>query len=254
MELHAHSHTDRKKWTHYFWEFLMLFLAVFCGFLAEYQLEHVIEHNRAKEYAASMANDLAADTSELKGYKRYMNYAANNVDTLLHLLSGTDPKDIPTGKLYYYGLCGGAPRSFVPKDATMQQMKGSGSLRYFTNKSINEKVARYDQLSRLMRTNDEHDITIYSEVRKIRAQIFIFRYNNAANDIFQGYWQTLDRSMVDSFTLTNPPVLTYDKILFNQYAELVRSRFLRRKLVAADTLLQHASVLLGELKKEYHLK
>ena len=33
MEVHAHTHTARKKWTHYFWEFLMLFLAVFCGFL-----------------------------------------------------------------------------------------------------------------------------------------------------------------------------------------------------------------------------
>ena len=32
MEVHAHTHTARKKWTHYFWEFLMLFLAVFCGF------------------------------------------------------------------------------------------------------------------------------------------------------------------------------------------------------------------------------
>ena len=36
MEVHQHTHTPRKKWTHYFWEFLMLFLAVFCGFLAEY--------------------------------------------------------------------------------------------------------------------------------------------------------------------------------------------------------------------------
>ena len=34
MEVHHHAHTSRKKWTHYFWEFLMLFLAVFCGFLA----------------------------------------------------------------------------------------------------------------------------------------------------------------------------------------------------------------------------
>jgi hypothetical protein len=24
MEVHAHSHTARKKWTHYFWEFLIL--------------------------------------------------------------------------------------------------------------------------------------------------------------------------------------------------------------------------------------
>ena len=52
MEIHHHAHGSdpdsstssghrgRKKWTHYFWEFLMLFLAVFCGFLAENQREH----------------------------------------------------------------------------------------------------------------------------------------------------------------------------------------------------------------------
>jgi hypothetical protein len=42
MEEHAHlhlasveTHIERKKFFHYLWEFLMLFLAVFCGFLAE---------------------------------------------------------------------------------------------------------------------------------------------------------------------------------------------------------------------------
>ena len=28
MEVHAHTHTSRKKWTHYFWEPLMLLLKV----------------------------------------------------------------------------------------------------------------------------------------------------------------------------------------------------------------------------------
>ena len=56
MEIHAHTHTARsqspagKKWTHYFWEFLMLFLAVFCGFLAKYKLEQTIERHKEKEY------------------------------------------------------------------------------------------------------------------------------------------------------------------------------------------------------------
>ena len=58
MEVHAHTHNPRKKWTHYFWEFLMLFLAVFCGFLAEYQLEHKIEKERGKEYIRSFYDDL----------------------------------------------------------------------------------------------------------------------------------------------------------------------------------------------------
>jgi hypothetical protein len=43
MEVHTHTHTARKKWTHYFWEFLMLFLAVFCGFGVENFCEHQIK-------------------------------------------------------------------------------------------------------------------------------------------------------------------------------------------------------------------
>ena len=66
MEVHAHSHTARKKWAHYFWEFLMLFLAVFCGFLAEYQLEHTIEKSREKQYMISMLEDLQIDTAMLQ--------------------------------------------------------------------------------------------------------------------------------------------------------------------------------------------
>ena len=57
-----HTHTPRKKWTHYFWEFLMLFLAVFCGFLAEYQLEHLIEQKREKQFIKALIEDLKLDT------------------------------------------------------------------------------------------------------------------------------------------------------------------------------------------------
>ena len=41
MEVHKHPHhvTHKKKWSEYLLEFLMLFLAVFLGFLAEYQLD-----------------------------------------------------------------------------------------------------------------------------------------------------------------------------------------------------------------------
>jgi hypothetical protein len=63
MEVHAHSHTARKKWTHYFWEFLMLLLAVFCGFLAEYQLEHKIEMDRELQIINSLVADLLDDNN-----------------------------------------------------------------------------------------------------------------------------------------------------------------------------------------------
>ena len=65
MEVHAHTHTARKKWTHYLWEFLMLFLAVFCGFLAENFREHQIEKDRGKQYIISLYEDLKNDTARL---------------------------------------------------------------------------------------------------------------------------------------------------------------------------------------------
>ena len=70
MEVHHHAHDPavphhKKNWKSYFWEFIMLFLAVFCGFLAEYQLEHVIERDREKQYMKSLVRDLKKDTAFL---------------------------------------------------------------------------------------------------------------------------------------------------------------------------------------------
>jgi hypothetical protein len=58
MEVHTHSHTSRKKWTHYFWEFFMLFLAVTLGFLVENWREHVVEHRREKQFIETLIEDL----------------------------------------------------------------------------------------------------------------------------------------------------------------------------------------------------
>ena len=66
MEVHQHSHTPRKKWTHYFWEFLMLFLAVTLGFFVENQREHYIEAKREKQYIQSFYEDLTADERDLQ--------------------------------------------------------------------------------------------------------------------------------------------------------------------------------------------
>src|SRR5688500_774663 len=100
MEVHAHSHTARKKWTHYFWEFLMLFLAVFCGFLAEYQLEHQIEKDREKQYIHSILEDLREDTLVLTDNINEFNEHLTRNDTLIRLLNSPDIQD--HGSALYY--------------------------------------------------------------------------------------------------------------------------------------------------------
>ena len=89
MEVHAHSHTERKKWTHYLWEFLMLFLAVFCGFLAENWREHIVEHQREKVLMKSMLKDIHADTvffsQMIKGISDYNNHIDSLIKKEYHL-------------------------------------------------------------------------------------------------------------------------------------------------------------------------
>src|SRR5580698_6820345 len=118
MEVHHHPNVEKKNFKEYFLEFLMIFLAVTMGFFAETIRESFTEHERAKVFAVSMLKDLEADTAQLKSYRHYFNFAANNVDTLMQLLTVSDPKNIPSGKLYWYGLWGGAHHYFIPNDAT----------------------------------------------------------------------------------------------------------------------------------------
>src|SRR5687767_11533000 len=140
MEVHHHAHTPRKKWTHYIWEFVMLFLAVFCGFLAENQREHYIEHQREKKYAKQLLKDLRNDSA-------YFAYKTRNIEKTFSgqdefkrkIINGqaTD-MDILKGFLSVYSLFDANVTS-----TTFSQMKSSGSLRYIRNDELTSALTEY---------------------------------------------------------------------------------------------------------------
>ena len=66
MEVHQHSHPEKKKWTHYFWEFFMLFLAVTLGFFVENMREHLADRKKEKSYISSLIADLKNDTTTIR--------------------------------------------------------------------------------------------------------------------------------------------------------------------------------------------
>lgn len=134
-------------------------------------------------------------------------------------------------------------------------MKNSGSLRYFNNAELEEKIGQYDQLLRGMRVVNEIDRLIFLETRKARAAIFDFKYNLAANEVVRSaVYDSYQPAVIDSFIKINPPLLTTDKVQFNQYAELCRSRNIRPQLANARDALKFAVSIIDLLKYEYHLK
>jgi hypothetical protein len=142
MEVHAHTHTARKKWTHYFWEFLMLFLAVFCGFLAEYQLEHKIERDRAKELAKSFYAELRNDsvTAASKVANRVKQEAA--LDYLVRFFKDSSLVNVSKTFVinFEFGISFRTPTVFEPRTMMLDQLKNSGSLRYFKNETLQQLV------------------------------------------------------------------------------------------------------------------
>ena len=116
----------------------MLFLAVFCGFLAEYQLEHKIEKDRAKELAASFYHELRSDAIALTTVK---NFREKKHGALKYLQNYFQDSSIANCSNTFtiqmmYGFFTFSPSFFEPGDAILEQLKNSGSLRYFKSREL----------------------------------------------------------------------------------------------------------------------
>ena len=147
MEVHHHAHipTSReKKWTHYFWEFLMLFLAVTLGFFVENQREHFIEHQREKKFAKRLLSDLKQDSAFLAMRFQQFEERQKNEEEFLKIMTNplisSDSAVMNSFKLLL--------RSFRPEfnTATYEQMKTSGSLRYIQNDSVTTAIQEYYEI------------------------------------------------------------------------------------------------------------
>ena len=97
----------------------MLFLAVFCGFLAEYQLEHKIEKNREKQFMRSMIEDLKADTANIALVSRQISMRLKMSDSVCTAIFKKTYEE--NGRNFYYYARNVSRRSlFYSSDGTMQ--------------------------------------------------------------------------------------------------------------------------------------
>ena len=148
MEVHHHAHTGhgKKTWKEYFWEFLMLFLAVFCGFLAEYQLEHKIERDRLKKFMYDMTKNLEYDRTRI-AINLATNYSLrSSLDSFRNEIQHTLLGKANIKKLYFYAFTASGFGQVVFNKSTITQLRNSGQLRLVENDSLtNEIIDYYDR-------------------------------------------------------------------------------------------------------------
>jgi hypothetical protein len=217
----------------------MLFLAVFCGFLAENQREHMIEHQREKDYMKSIVEDLKQDTAQLKRIINIFEEKLVFKDSLLEELGSPGVFKNSSRAYYFFEMSRHFP-DFIYTDRTIQQLKNSGGMRLLRNKTVSDSIVDYDSKVR----------TVFIAQEQLNS--VVLTYGFAKNRLFQ---TRLIDTAKNGFQSQGIPLLTQNKNdveeFYNNMMDQKRFFIYLRRL---DTdLLSRGTRLIDFIKKEYHL-
>ena len=251
MEVHHHSHTARKKWTHYFWEFFMLFLAVTAGFLVENQREHYIEKKREKKFAKSLVDDLKMDTTNFQRVYLNNDSCLSKLDSLIFLLK-SPARDAHSSQLYYLArTVYGVSRGYISTDRTFNQMRSSGNLRLIEPSEISDSISSY----------------YYSKIELLRLQYDVWTmqmdeyFKNASlifdASIFQQMHHERMQNKSRNFSLPpgKPPLVNVNNEAIMSFIGNAHFLYTRMTAMGNNALTARASAinLINMLHQHYHL-
>jgi len=262
MEVHHHTNKPGKKWTHYFWEFFMLFLAVTLGFIVENEREHIVENKRAKKFIASLVEDLKKDTTTFQRTYFVNDRAMQMMDSLISLLHSPDNYRLKAPEMYYLArMTIGINNPYIPTDRTFNQMKSSGNLRLIENHEIADSIANY--YYRLEQLKTLTDVWKSAQDECLKNIVLVF---DAAvfQQMYKDMWEKGDYLQFPTIRILKMPIPSdLDHLPINHDPETIkvlvgslhflytRNHGMQRYALSARTSAIH---LIDMLQKHYHLK
>jgi hypothetical protein len=184
MEVHHHSHHP-KKWREYITEFLMLFLAVSMGFIAENVREKHTENERSNELMKDFIMDVKENQKQLDSLIHNNMRIAKYYDSLAYchgfVEDKVDLKELAKNlDLWVY--------RFANKKTIFEQMKSSGSLRYIQDKEILNAILRYEESANSVETRSMIELDQYNnEFRPALANILPLSFSKyISEEDFEG--------------------------------------------------------------------
>jgi hypothetical protein len=250
MEVHHHPHVEKKSFKEYLLEFLMIFLAVTMGFIAENLREGISDRSKAKEYIESLIQDLKTDTALAGKTINAVTFQMYGLDTLEMLLTPDVNKNDSAVYICYrqhWYLHNENAMNF--SDRTITQLFSSGNMRLFKKQSISDRIAGY-----------------YSVVKDVDSQkAFYLDYFRKCLDIYQEIYEfdsyhsrinAEGKIIIPEFVYgkihianTNPPDLKKYKSTI-EFSKRIISSY----RTDIERLSKLASELIDFLEQEYSLK
>lgn len=242
MEVHHHPDIKHKKkhWKEYFLEFLMIFLAVTLGFLAENLREHISEKGRAEVFAKSLIADFKTDTTTLHQLIIYTEEKIGNIDSLdirLHAIRSKNNDSLLYNTVIYII----STFQFDNINGTYEQIKNSGSMRFF-NQTLVNNLNRYDATAAKLKLMEEWENKFLYEKLIPQTQEMI-NYKVIDDLRNRGY---IEHEMYLRNNNHQP-----GDLLINQ-ADVIRN-LRARQLSQQKILLQKAEEIISELSSSFHI-
>jgi hypothetical protein len=242
MEVHHHPnlHHDKKPWKEYILEGLMIFFAVMMGFIAENIREHISEHKRAAEFAQSYYEDIKKDSAALAAAMRFSKYKIAVTDSVITMLHA--PRQMQNDTVIYkQSAISSNVMAFEPSDGTYEQIKSSGSLRFFDQKLVSLMNSYNVQVKKTVKRED-------IDLKFIVEQLIPLAVRNSNSEVVFDIYFKHHISHELYFDAANK---SYVRELINH---IVITKIQRMRAMAEYTKQMKISAeVLKELRKEYDL-
>ncbi|MEA1786155.1 hypothetical protein U1E44_08640 [Arenibacter sp. GZD96] len=228
----------------YFKEFFMLFLAVFCGFLAENYRESLSVRKIEKEYILSLIEDLKTDTTNLGLYITFRKEKSILMDSLAKMML-SENRDSMGNQIYFLARQVFNEQAFFYSDGTIQQLKNAGNLRLIGKRNVVNELLKYEKKVKVLGEWDENDNRTKTTFREMGGKVFNSSELN----------KTMDSEMKFVMPTTNPQLITDDLTIINEIAFQIHylSKMTRGNSLRAASLRSDANRLLELIQVEYKL-
>ncbi len=251
MEVHHHPHVDKKNFKEYFFEFLMIFLAVTLGFFAENLREHFKNSDEINSDMQSMIADLQSDVAMFIANVALNQLSDRRTDTLISLLKLNRSN---TSHIYFLARFITANNNiYTPDTRTFDQMKSSDALKLIESRNILDSISDYYQSLQFFNSQSDLQRQKVDDVHSVNSELFdgytfqhMFANGNVSSSLEVDILQPEN----------NPPLLSNDFNAVNKVIIAYNYLYATTEINNGVAVLssRHAKRLINVLKKEYHLQ
>lgn len=241
----------------YLFEFSLLFLAVFLGFFADSMREENAEKQLAYELAKSFYEELKNDSitvmSKIEGRIKKEKAIDYMVTFLKDSSLQTSSKNLAIN--FLWATTARTPIIFTPRTVIFQQLKSSGSLRYFKNQRLQQLVGDLSVSIEYILERQELEAAVYKEyIEPIMIDHMDFEFQRKLFDtgIFDRLASYESSDEYIPFHLSQPEKINREAYI-NALSYYHTNNIKSTRMIPFEAYVKVNAELLKELRHEFQL-